>query len=119
MSTEADLQTHKTALQVFEQSALEHQATITSLQANLEAADAKHDELLLESARMSDSRIAELAEQVEQANSLKNEAVAELEHERAGGLDTKNREEQLTMRADRATSEAQKKQEVSIGVELG
>lgn len=101
------------ALQAIEQTCLELNATITALQDKLATADAKHDELLIESARMSDARVAELSEQLEHAKSLRNEAVAELEHERAGILDAKHREEQLMARADKAVATNKEQQEVS------
>lgn len=113
LSNVTESQAITTALQAREQSSLEHQATITLLQEKIAASDSKHDQLLLESATLSDAKIAELSEQLDHANSLKNEAVAELEHERAGALDAKNREEQLNARAEKAMHTTKEQQEVS------
>jgi hypothetical protein len=62
---------------------------ISELENQLASTQEKHDGLLLEAAQMSDNKIAELSEQLQQATSLKNVAIAELEHERAeaAGID--------------------------------
>jgi predicted transcriptional regulator len=85
---------------------------IVDLEKQLAAAQEEHDGLLLESAQISDRRIAELSEQVDQANSLKNEAIAELENERKQVIAGKEREEQTAVREAEAMSKVKELQSV-------
>jgi oligoribonuclease (3'-5' exoribonuclease) len=83
------------------------------MEAELKATQGKHDSLLLEAAQMSDAKIAELSEKLEQAVSLKNEAIAELEQERAQASGAAELEERLAVRESEATAEAAELQQVS------
>jgi hypothetical protein len=88
------------------------QNRVAELEDQLAAAQEKHDGLLLEAAQMSDNKIAELSEQLQQTTSLKNEAIAELEHERAESAGSKDREADLMSNEAEATSKVEELQEV-------
>jgi len=81
-------------------------------QEQLATAQEKHDGLLLEAAQMSDNKIAELSEQLQHAQSLRNEAVAELEHERAESAGSREREEELKVKGAEVTSKMKELQDV-------
>ena len=108
----ADFQAAKAAVQSAEEESKTTKARIAELEDQLAIAQEKHDGLLLEAAQMSDNKIAELSEQLQHAQSLRNEAVAELEHERAEAAGSREREEELKAKEADAMSKVKELQDV-------
>jgi hypothetical protein len=62
---------------------------------------------------MSDARMAELSEQLQQATSLKNEAIAELEQERVQASGSEEVRERLMVQETEASARVKELEEVS------
>lgn len=103
----------KNAHQKAEESSKILQSRIDQLETELTASQEKHDSLLLEAAQMSDARIAELSEQLQQAISLKNEAIAELEQEREQASAAEEYNERSSVKEAEASARVVELEEVS------